>query len=635
MSQAIWEAYVSIKPDARNFRRETEQQIQSSLAGLKAEVPTVTTGNAKGEIAGTAAEVGQLAQAQRGSAAAGATMGSSLAQVAVRLGLIGFAAGAGYLAIRKLGDAMRVTGDEAYTFTGRLRNAFSDLTRGDVVGVFKDLFSSQKADFSSDITKQLEQIRREESKLYIDEQKLIDVRKRGKDALDAYIAGLELTGAISDEVGEDLAKITEILYQQERAAKASAAALADVEAAITAAGSAAAAFGERGGPDGRGPGGVDATNRRPGTGVTSETDSTNTPATQAAIAAERARQTETLQDDLRQAKKDLATIRETNENLRKVKEGRAERRLQEEQAETRVAEIERQIAERAAAAAEERKRAREERRRAAEQEAADRLQARQMVLENAVAAAELTPGLADNRRALNALMAFWQEQFAAAKKVGDALRAAEAQSGIQSVRGRIAALNEQAAAEEEAKRQRNEQAREQALQNEVSKARLTEDKGDDRKALNALLRFWRRKLKAAQEAGDALAREQAQAQVIATRADIQALDEKPKKPEERRSPVFDILRNANQIFEGFASNIAQSNLPSSLRPGDVAAAQQAAGGQTATERNTTALERNTRALERADRAGGVTIKQEFKDPAIDRGREARQAAYAFRAGFET
>jgi len=64
-----------------------------------------------------------------------------------RFGLAGFAVSAAFEGIQELQKALRVTGDEAFTTQGRLRNMAAELTTGNFIGAIKALSDRKEATF--------------------------------------------------------------------------------------------------------------------------------------------------------------------------------------------------------------------------------------------------------------------------------------------------------------------------------------------------------------------------------------------------------------------------------------------------------------------------------------------------------
>ena len=486
-----------------------------------------------------------------------------------RLGAVGFAATAAFQAVGHLGQALRVTGDEAFTAGGKFRNAAADILSADFIGAFQSLTRERPAEIAADLTAKLKEQRDAVDPLVVTEQKLLAARQDGREELSRYLAVLVGLGGVSIDQALRLAKLTEELYNQERAARAAAEAVDGVRTAIERAGSEAAAFGERGTPFGRGPGGVAAERPRPGA-IAPAFDETATADTSAAVRRSIAQRTAGLADDLSEARREVERIRERNENLRQVTEGRAQRYRELVEAQTRALTLEKQLAasqreqddailaaqntinesladrtkglddnlaaarKNAAAiaqrnaqvkgtAAEEKQQQAElvqaqtavtvieqqiaeQRKQEAEQAAENAKSAREASLANAEARAELTKGNADNIRAIQATIAYFREL----KKQTSGVERERADAALIAARGRLAQVRSGPD---------STQLRQIQLENRLAVAEM--DGVDTRPILEAQLRL----LKKVRDQATGIERAQAQAAVIAKEGEIQGANE--------------------------------------------------------------------------------------------------------------
>ncbi len=289
----------------------------------------------------------------------------------------GFAIGAVFTGLQHLEDALRVTGDESFTFEGRVRNAGAELLTGDLIGGLDALI--QKAPTAQE---KLKSLLTTVGTTSVDLRNFAFAQTEAAKATDeqAAAADRQATGGLRGGAAfRDTAKELRNTADSERDAAAAARDLAaafqtsitaaqDVEAAIVAAGSEAARFGEAN----RGPG----AQRRGSVGAGAEAvDSTDTIANQRAIEDARVQRNKTLNDDLALARKREREAEQTAARFAAVDdiEGAKERQRIIEEAKTKVALIEQQIQqqnEQAAKAAEaERKRLAAEAKRAAEERA--------------------------------------------------------------------------------------------------------------------------------------------------------------------------------------------------------------------------------------------------------------------------
>lgn len=393
----------------------------SSIALLKEEQVALqanTVATLENAHAGEQAHAQRFRQQARRVAEGEAPISSLLGPSSLlKFGAGALAFGAVITTLQRAEEALKVTGDEAFTTEGKLRNLGSAILTGDLIGAFEAL--SAHADSART---QLDAL-------------LSDPQTRGGD-LAAFgqeagktATGLEQAAAAAKTLGEEDSALGEALARGAaetreaandalalaRAFEASTSAANDVSAAIDAAGSDVAAFGERT----RGAGAVATEAGRP-RGAPSSGDSTATAETENAVAASLAARTRSLQDELGVARREAAQAAQLERNLNEVSEGAAARHQATVEANTRVVQIEQEIDARAAQKAKEAQATRE---RAAREAEAARKEAARLAAEEARAAAAaakaeidrslalddlrieqagLTKGLGDDRKAINA-----------------------------------------------------------------------------------------------------------------------------------------------------------------------------------------------------------------------------------------
>lgn len=512
----------------------------------------LASSRASGRIPGEPGLGGQILQAFGGRT--GGLPG--LVAMGARLGAVGFAVTAAIQLQQRLATAIKVTGDEAYTTEGRVRNLAGSLLSADLVGAVEALTRDRPAKLSSGLAAALAEIKQKSDALYLSEERLLDARRRGDGALKEYLVKLDTINAVSSGTAENLFKVTNNLYEQERAAKVAASAMQDVADAIARAGSEAAAYGERSGDFGRGPGAIAAEQAVPGAGAYPSYDSTATTSTAAAIAASLASRTEGLEDDLALARKEVERIRERNENMKEIVEGRAKRYQELVEAVTRVKVLEGQIADQQAAAdaaAKDAAEAARKARQAALDEARERLRAAtELGLENELAKAQLSGKKSLIRRALEEILDYWKGLYAAAVKAGDALARERAQAAVIATKQRIKDLTQKKPEEEQ---DLSRQIKETALANQVAAAALTKRKSDDIKFLNLQLDYYvsyRKELLAKGDQASKLAAEQVRGTIIGIRRSLQsALESETGK---NAAPARDFFKEAVQNFIAFGNN---------------------------------------------------------------------------------
>lgn len=179
-------------------------------------------------------------------------------------------------ASRQLASSLRVTGDDAVTTEGKLRNAGASLLSGDFVGAIKALAvhapsSSQKlkalAGDANTSAAALRQFGFETAQDATKTRELADSIKTAEIAAGRWGGQLAINKAELNDHAAELDKNASKALSLAAAMEAAASAVASVGTAIQQAGSDAAAFGERGTLFGRGAGGVEAEARSPGSGM--------------------------------------------------------------------------------------------------------------------------------------------------------------------------------------------------------------------------------------------------------------------------------------------------------------------------------------------------------------------------------
>lgn len=335
----------------------------------------------------------------------------------LKFGAGALAFGAVITSIQHAEEALKVTGDEAFTTEGKLRNLGATILSGDVVGAFEALNAH-----AASARTQLNAL-------------LADPKTRGGD-LAAFgqeagkaATGLEQAAAASKALGQEDSALGSALARGAvetrnaanealalaRAFETSASAANDVSAAIQAAGSDVAAFGERT----RGAGAVAAEGGRP-RGAPSNVDTTATAVTANAVAAALAARTKSLTDDLALARREAAQSAQLERNLGDVAEGAAARHQATVEANTRVVQVQQQIDANAAQAAQQ---ATAARKRSAQEAKSARDEAARLAAEEARAAAAAAKAEIDRRLALDDLRI---EQTGLSKGLGDDRKAINA-----------------------------------------------------------------------------------------------------------------------------------------------------------------------------------------------------------------
>lgn len=427
-----------------------------------------------------------------------------------RLGVAGLVGVAAFQALGEFSKALRVTGDEAFTTQGRIRNLGAELVSGNIVGGLKALTASQPAKIMSDLAAEIEKVKQKNDPLVVSEQDLLDARSKGRAELELYVRTLEITGHINDSTADAMIKVGEQLHNQERLARATADALDNYATKVREAGSEAAAFGpdSRGGA--QGVGAITAANAA----LAAQGGPTPPAGTGGRDVANQIRESiiSRIKDDVERTKLEVqnariiqAQKRATFENVKGTSEG-AKAWLDYVQATTQVTNAVNaaKVAARTAATASQE--LANQVRESAVQTIADPAAAAQAELRNAKIrenqAREAFEATTKGTKEANQAWAAYQ--IAINERKGIEVQIAKDQ--------REAAKT--AAEEAQAARDRHQSAVEQSLENQIAKAALTKRKTDDEAAFAAAISYWK---SVAKNAKDDSAREDAEAKVIALR----------------------------------------------------------------------------------------------------------------------
>lgn len=455
-----------------------------------------------------------------------------------RFGVGGFAFAAAFQGLGELQKELRVTGDEAFSTEGRIRNLGAELVTGNIVGGLKALTETGgTAAFSQGLEeaiKAMEAAQVASSANTVTEAKLIEKYQEGSGALEEYLAVLGAFGKISLEEAAQLNAVAKRLSEQEEATKNATSAWADYEAAVASAGSAATKFGREGGIAGRGPGSfatVLAGQGQPGQVTGQQLTGERRPivtnpfpnevfqaGTGGQEVGNRIRESlnqriqserERLQADLASARIIQQQARANFEAAKRAADGNGQAADEFEKlvtATTALGNAAQAVKDQAARAADE------------IQQANDRIANAQIAAIRdpaAQAQAQLARDQATQTREGNELekakAAFKKGTIDAAALKQAQAEYAEAVSATQITQNGITDAQEAAT---EAAKQSRLSAQQQGLENEIAKAALTARLSDDREAFAAAIAYWKN---LASQAGTAEEREAAQAKVIALR----------------------------------------------------------------------------------------------------------------------
>lgn len=433
------------------------------------------TGRAPGEP-GLLQRVEQLA---RGSGTRGGI--GQLLSSAGRFGALGFGAAAGFQAVSELSRALRVTGDEAFTAEGKIRNLGAELLTGNLIGGVRALLAERTAQIAPGIEARIKALKDAQDPLVITEEKLLDARSRGEDKLNEYLAAMLAFGKISIDQAIGLSKVTDELEAQQVAAAQTAAEWNKLAAAQE-----KAQREGSGGPGRPSPAAAQAALKQ------RFENADATQASQEAADRIRASITSRIANDRERAAKEVedaklveAHARASFEILKGTERGRdAFQRVVE--AHTDVVNKQRALT----ALAEQEAQAVEER--------AARLA--QINLDIQAAIAEGTASAADDRAALVAAMVAAQNKFLAqvpgteewSQALLDWTRAANAVKAFDEAQKKAAQERAKAAqAEKDRTADAHRRAVELGLENQIAAAALTKYKSDDKKAYDAAIAYWR------------------------------------------------------------------------------------------------------------------------------------------------
>lgn len=533
MSEFIGEAFVALRPDASRFAPEAQAQVDRAMAQVRAPAVQVplsgresllglaestrqirlaesvaeqealseafkrlsqegrdSVENVRAEAARVKAEFQGAAVAAGDVATATGRAGGSIAGAVVRATGFGLALAAGVQAVGHLQDALRATGQEAFTTGGRIRNAVSELIDADIVGAFKGL--TAQASSVEDLggaraaAAQLDELR--EAAEQAERAEASAGRELGRFGAIGRIAagGLnelrDLTGQSADEARrlyEEARLAAQGVLELDAAAKqalTSVLGLRDAQGNLIvgstpgqqfrlAAGSPAGGFSAQSG--------VSPPPNEPSAALAQE---------QALAAAKRRNdlvaQQELLEEQLRIAINRVNIVQAGNTRL-------YNERVREEQAARNALDA------------------------VNDQIAATNALIREQATQNAIARAGLTAGTADDVREINKAIADLQREAQTATPQ----RKGEIEAAIIGFRSQLQAINEQNAAAAAAAAETATSARQLELANNEAKAALTKRKTDDIAAINATIDYF----KSLVEATTGLERAQARQALIAAR----------------------------------------------------------------------------------------------------------------------
>lgn len=291
-----------------------------------------------------------------------------------------FAAIAAFQAFQKLTEALRVTGDEAFTTEGKLRNLSASLLSGDIVGGLQSLFAEapKLSDDFDKAKKQMQALVTESKKVSLQDVRNQTEKFRDylREAGTVYEPIANKTAHLTvdmEKTAEKTAKVSDELRQVSLFASTIAPLLAKypdkIQSASDKAGGLGTAFRQ---------GAADAALMleyltkidrldlwekiaKPTFGITpltpgkNATDKTASEAQSFSNAESIASRTKTLNDDLAVAKKEAAVAAQREKNLQDQVQGRARRHAATVAAQTKVIRLDQEIADQAAAAAAQRK----------------------------------------------------------------------------------------------------------------------------------------------------------------------------------------------------------------------------------------------------------------------------------------
>lgn len=553
MSEPIASTYVEIRPTlAPNFEGDLRAQVQRDVDAATARVKAKLSPSAFSlfertgglrklqETTALGSQVRQtqaLVAAQEAAIASSRGLGSGVGNVAGRLGLYGIAISAVLSGTRQLADALDVTGEKANTLEGSLRNLGASALKGDFANAAKQLGQSVAL-----LQPGARAAGREANEAVAREQSI----QRAIALTAEYVKVREQAAKATGQVGTAEGVVKFQLEQQLRLLKAQVAALSPSERRV---GFAQLGLSPTGGTSRRAQEAIDA--RRAGARPTN---------LDFELRAARAAQTKATSDDLElyqsRAKFLRGLIRRQEQAGTDTEEAKGKLKAlygKLDDAESTIAGIQK-----------------------------DALQRRQERLQEQISLRQTELQIAEaNARTDGQIQAAQQAEAEYARKLaGDKRLDKQARAGYAlqaaQIDRQIFEANQQAAEEakraaEERKRQHEqevEQAREKArqareirrqtkelaLENAIARAGLTKRNLDDKKALEAQIRYFRNLV--ANTKG--LEREQARSQLIAARGQLQELKRVRKGAgEQRGATVGEFFQEAVREFAQFGSNIAQ------------------------------------------------------------------------------
>jgi hypothetical protein len=275
--QVFFEGELANAAQARaRAQLKADQEAALSAATAPASAPGAPGGGGGG-IFDSITGPGGILRSRSGTSSLAGILGTT-----ARFGLAGLAFGAAFSGLSELQNALRATGDEAFTTQGKIRNLGSELLSGNLIGGIKAVLAQKPADFDQplqDALAQLEATKKAAAETTISAQQLVNLQgtpnrpqdserntgyerykvnvEGASDALENFLAKEVQEGHISKERARELAKVAPELTKQAQATLDAAAATDAYSAALErAGGSAAKLFGPEGFGGARGPGGI-------------------------------------------------------------------------------------------------------------------------------------------------------------------------------------------------------------------------------------------------------------------------------------------------------------------------------------------------------------------------------------------
>lgn len=338
---------VALPQLAGGFEQLAAAETQAKAALDKYDSGLIKTQVLQKETTHQSERMAQTFRSQFRNVATGqASIGSLLNPRALAgFGLGGLAIGAAFQGLQHLSDGLRVTGEEATTTEGKLRNFGASLATGDVVG---GLIALTKHADSADTA--LKKLLAKEGTSTVDLRNFAFETSQAAQATQQFADATDKAGGAAARGGGRFAGVSaaagktanELRRTADEATALAAAfdtstqAAYDVEAAINAAGSAAARFGPDSSGRAIGPGAISDTNARNRAAGQAVIDQGNTLANQNAIAEANAR---TDAERLKVARDEQAQAKTSLERLTKGEQGYTEALVAYSQARQRADQI--------------------------------------------------------------------------------------------------------------------------------------------------------------------------------------------------------------------------------------------------------------------------------------------------------